>query len=210
MITGREPNIVARMAPAEQAKVLARERRAIARRELDEQKSFAAILRKLEKRGALHYVWPRSDKRSTIAPGHPDFSVWLAGGRTALFEFKLASGRFSEEQEKTIELLSSLGHYVWVVGSALEAERIITTLLNITLQTYGVTLYDQSDTIQTNNQAAVLLQEGTAGVAPGRNVQARAERASTAHHEPRALRAHCVPGNTQKSGPAQMQPGKLF
>src|ERR1700752_2080504 len=100
MITGREPNIVACMAPLEQAKVLASERRAIARCELDEQKQFAAILRKLKKQGALHYVWPGGDKRSTIQIGHPDFSIWFPRGQTALLEFKLPGGKFSPEQEQ--------------------------------------------------------------------------------------------------------------
>jgi hypothetical protein len=131
MITGREPNIVACMAPHEQAKVLARERRAIARRELDEQKLFAGFLRKLKKQGRLHYVWPRGDKRSTIAIGHPDFSIWLPDRRTAFFEFKLASGKFSLEQEETIELLGRLGHPVCVVSNSLEAERMVSVLLDV-------------------------------------------------------------------------------
>jgi hypothetical protein len=132
MITGREPNIVARMAPAEQAKVLAPQRRAIARRELDEQKLFAGWLRKWKKEGALHYVWPRGDKRSTIAIGHPDFSVWLPCGRTALFEFKFPGGKFSVEQEQTIELLRSLGHHVHILGAASQARDIVMTLLSVT------------------------------------------------------------------------------
>lgn len=142
MITGREPNIVACMAPAEQAKVLGRERKAVARREVDEQKQFAGILRRLKKQGELHYVWPRGDKRSTIQIGHPDFSIWLANGRTALFEFKLASGRFSVEQEETIVLLRNLGHHVCIVASALEAERIVNVLLKCH------TFYDQSNTVK--------------------------------------------------------------
>jgi hypothetical protein len=129
MITGREPNIVARMAPAEQARMLQREHRAIARRELDEQKLFAGWLRRLKTHGALHYVWPRGDKRSTIAVGHPDFSVWLPDGMTALFEFKLPGGRVSPEQEQTLELLQSLGHYVYVVYCSTDAERIVMALI---------------------------------------------------------------------------------
>jgi hypothetical protein len=137
VITGREPNIVACMSPVEQAKVLASERRAIARRELDEQKCFAAILRKLKKAGLLHYVWPRGDKRSTIAIGHPDFSVWLPCGHAMLLEFKLPGGTFSTEQKDTIELLRSLGHHVLVVANAQEAERILMGLINVTLQGYS-------------------------------------------------------------------------
>ena len=129
MITGREPNIVARMSVAEQAKVLASGRRAIARRELDEQKTFAGILRKLKRAGQLHYVWPRGDKRSTIQIGHPDFSVWLPHSGTAFFEFKAESGRFSTEQTQAIELLKSLGHLVLIVATAREAERFVISLL---------------------------------------------------------------------------------
>jgi hypothetical protein len=129
MISGREPNIVACMAPAEQAKVLASEIRAIDRRELDEQKCFAGILRKLKKQGRLHYVWPRGDKRSTIAIGHPDFSVWLPLGRIVLFAFKLPGGRFSTEQKQTIELLGNLGHHVCIVSTAKEAELVLNGFL---------------------------------------------------------------------------------
>jgi hypothetical protein len=143
MITGREPNIVSRMAKAEQAKVLAPEQRAIARRELDEQKQFAAVLRKLKKAGKLHYVWPRGDKRSTIAPGHPDFSVWFQGGQSAFFEFKLPGGKFSPEQDQTIELLRKLGHAVWILASASAATSILTALLD-------TTLYEQSNTKQSS------------------------------------------------------------
>jgi hypothetical protein len=131
MITGREPNIVACMAPAEQAKVLARERKAELRRELDEQKQFAGWLRRLKTRGALHYVWPRGDKRSTIQIGHPDFSVWLDNGRTAFFEFKLPNGTLTPEQKQTIDLLHSLDHQVWIVADSSAAERIIAGLLGV-------------------------------------------------------------------------------
>jgi hypothetical protein len=133
MITGREPNIVACMAKAEQAKVLVSEQRAIARREVDEQKLFAGWLRKLKKARKLHYVWPRGDKRSTIAIGHPDFSIWLPNGQSALFEFKLPGGRFSPEQAETLQLLQSLRHPVWNVSSADQAEGIVMALLNTTL-----------------------------------------------------------------------------
>jgi len=157
MITGREPNIVSRMAQAEQAKVLAREHRANARRELDEQKEFAGYLRRLKNKRALHYVWPRGDKRSTIAIGHPDFSVWFKEGHSAFFEFKGERGKFSIEQEQTIELLQSLDHLVFVVASAEQAERIVTKLLSIDwlgmvfYRSVGKKSHEQSNTVQTNH-----------------------------------------------------------
>lgn len=123
MITGREPNIVAWMEPAERDKRLAKERAATRRYELDEQKKFGAWLRKMRKAGVLNYLWPRSDKATTIQKGHWDFTIWLPKGVELRMEFKAPKGRFSPEQEQTIALMETLGHPVLIIHDAAQAER---------------------------------------------------------------------------------------
>ena len=125
MITGREPNIVACMEPREQAKRLASERRAIARNEIAEQKQFGAWLRKQRKAGRLNYLWPRSDKATTIQVGHWDFTIWLPSGRELRMEFKVPGGACSPEQEETIALMATLGHPVLLINSAARAQSLV-------------------------------------------------------------------------------------
>ena len=125
MITGREPNIVARMEPREQARRLAAQRRAIARNEIAEQKEFGAYLRKQRKCGKLNYLWPRSDKATTIQVGHWDFTIWLPKGRELRMEFKAPGGMCSPEQEETIALMASLGHPVLLIDSADRARSLV-------------------------------------------------------------------------------------
>jgi hypothetical protein len=129
VITGREPNIVACMEPAEQAGALAAERRAIARNEIAEQKKFYGWLRRMRRQGKLWFINPRSDKRSTITVGHPDFSVWLPNGRTLLMEFKAPGGKRSPAQEEASTLLDSLGHPVLLIYSAEQAQAIVELLI---------------------------------------------------------------------------------
>ena len=132
MITGREPNIVACMEPAEQAKALAAERRAIARNEIVEQKKFAGWLRRERTAGRLYFLWPRSDKATTIQVGHPDFTIWLPNGRTLLMEFKAPGGTRSPAQEDAAALLAHLGHPVLLIYSAEQAQDVVR--LHLTFQ----------------------------------------------------------------------------
>lgn len=133
MITGHEPNIVACMEPAEQAKQLARQRAAIRRYELDEQKDFAARLRKLKKTGALNYLWPRTDKATTIQVGHWDFTIWLPKGIELRMEFKAPGSKRTPEQEQVAALMESLGHPVLLITSSEEAQRQLNFFWNQTL-----------------------------------------------------------------------------
>ena len=61
----------------------------------------------LDAEGIL-YVTPRSDRESTIAQGHPDFTL-LAGGSALLIEFKVKDGKLSKEQKARIEALHATG-----------------------------------------------------------------------------------------------------
>jgi hypothetical protein len=126
MIRGDEPNIVARMEPAEQAKRLARERAAIRGYELEQQKEFGAWLRRKRKAGLLNYLWPRTDKATTIQVGHWDFTIWLPNGRELRMEFKApVRGKCSPEQEETIALMAKLGHPVLIINDAGQAQRLV-------------------------------------------------------------------------------------
>ena len=135
MIRGTEQNILRCMAPTEPQKLKAEARteREIAKREVQEQKLFAAWLRKERRAGKLYYVWPRPDKATTIALGHPDFTVWLSHGRVVMFEFKAPDGgKHSPQQKEVAALLESLSHHVVVVHTAAQAQRLIELLQSIT------------------------------------------------------------------------------
>lgn len=126
MITGKEANIRARMAiPSPEAeKELARAQRAIERSEREEQNLFRNWLYLQQDAGLLRFVNPRSDKKTTIAVGHPDFSIWLSAGRSLLIEFKVAGGKLSKEQTYALNAFGMLGHETVVVRTHEEAIRI--------------------------------------------------------------------------------------
>jgi VRR-NUC domain len=68
----------------------------------------------------LYFVTPRSDKRSTIKPGHPDFSIFHAG-KVLFVEMKTQTGRLSDEQEQCIAELTAKRFPVVIARNALEA-----------------------------------------------------------------------------------------
>lgn len=134
MITGHEANIVACMEPVPASKTqLAKARRATSRYELEQQKLFGAFLRKLKKAGQLNYLWPRTDKATTIQVGHWDFTVWLPCGKELRFEFKAPGAKCSAPQQETIALMERLGHPVLIVTEAAEAERQVRFFMHQTL-----------------------------------------------------------------------------
>jgi hypothetical protein len=57
------------------------------------------------RRNGVVYVHSRTDRKSTIAKGHPDFTL-LWGGKGCLVEFKAENGSLSPEQ---IEKLPEIG-----------------------------------------------------------------------------------------------------
>ena len=70
-------------------------------------------------------VNPRSDKATTIRVGHPDYSIWLPGGKTLLLEMKVPGGTFSDTQVQAIGLLADLEHEVLVPESAYQAIEMV-------------------------------------------------------------------------------------
>jgi hypothetical protein len=131
MIRGDEPNIVACMEPPERDKRLAKRHRAIAGYELAEQKKFAGWLRKMRKASLLNYLWPRTDKATTIQVGHWDFTIWLPGGRELRMEFKAPGGKCSLEQQQTIALMAKLEHPVLLMDSAAKAQSLVEIALDL-------------------------------------------------------------------------------
>lgn len=58
------------------------------------------------RRNGVIYVHSRTDKKSTIAPGHPDFTL-LRNGKGCLLELKSEHGSLTKEQ---IELLPEISN----------------------------------------------------------------------------------------------------
>lgn len=65
-------------------------------------------------REKIPFIRARSDQESTIALGHPDFTL-LHGNRTLMIEFKFEKGALSMVQKKRIEELKAAGCSVYVV-----------------------------------------------------------------------------------------------
>lgn len=57
--------------------------------------------------------------------GTPDLVVLMKGGRTIWLEIKTASGKVSEEQQRTHGHWRSIGHTVAVVKSVAEAVKVV-------------------------------------------------------------------------------------
>lgn len=121
MITGREPNILKHLSPEEQAKLTAEERRAIAKCERVEQKLFRSWLGLQREADKLRFINPRTDKPSTIEEGHPDFTIFLKGGRTLLIEMKVEGGKLSPAQEQAILEFTELEHPVFIAWNHVQA-----------------------------------------------------------------------------------------
>jgi hypothetical protein len=99
--------------------------------ELKEQRQFGDWLKKKKEAGQLTYIWPRSDKRTTIARGIADFTI-KAGGRVLSLEFKgMANGKLSEFQLQNIRDEQAAGNQVRVLFSAAEAISVTRQFFNL-------------------------------------------------------------------------------
>lgn len=90
--------------------------------EIKEQRVFSRLL----SQRAIQFINPRSDQKSTIYPGHPDFTIFLPNGKTLMIEMKVPGGKLSPPQIGRIAALRSIGHQVEVAWSADEAWKITT------------------------------------------------------------------------------------
>ena len=122
------PNLAKLMSPADQEHYRkagqlpdpAKQRKALQRNERGEQKVFSRLLHQKK----IPFVNPRADQKSTIAEGHPDYTIFLPHGRLLMIEMKVAGGRLSPEQIARIAELRGFGHLVEVAWSADEAWKL--------------------------------------------------------------------------------------
>lgn len=85
--------------------------------EIKEQRVFSRLMTQRR----IQFINPRSDQKSTIYPGHPDYTIFLPNGKTLMIEMKVPGGKLSPEQIGRIEALRSIGHRVEIAWSADEA-----------------------------------------------------------------------------------------
>jgi len=131
MITGREPNIIRCMDPAQRELALADERKAIARREKMEQRLFSSWLKLQRGHGHLWFINPQANKASTIEPGHPDYTIFLKRGRVVLIEMKVEGGKLSPEQEQATLVLETLDHPVHICWSHVGAINVVQLYMSV-------------------------------------------------------------------------------
>jgi VRR-NUC domain-containing protein len=115
MITGHEPSIRKLLNPEEQARIDAKQDAALVKRERQEQQIARDWLAIQQDKKKLRFINPLSFKPSTIAEGHPDFTVWLKGGRTLLIEMKADGGKMSPKQQQVAIEFAELDHPVKIV-----------------------------------------------------------------------------------------------
>lgn len=191
MITGREPNILRCLAPEVRARELAAQHKAertySAKVEKTEQKLFSKWLKPLREQRLLYWINPRSDKPSTIEPGHPDYTIWIKGiPQPVLIEMKAAGGELASEQELVIGELEALGQHVYVAWNHVQAINIVQFYLSVALT------QKHNDHRSIVGQAA---SQDNKGVAVRRDVQATTSECFTASDVARTLRQDSVNGN---------------
>lgn len=71
---------------------------------------FAEFLDRL----GIPFIRARSDRESTIAEGHPDFTL-TCGNRCLMIEFKTKEGKLSRAQRARIAVLEAAGNLVLVI-----------------------------------------------------------------------------------------------
>lgn len=93
-----------------------------------ENKMHNQFIQWLRLRG-LDFIHARTDRKSTIEKGWPDFSV-VYNGNVVMIEFKTQSGKLSEDQENVIKRLMVHGNDVHVCTSVQDAIGFCCCLLN--------------------------------------------------------------------------------
>ena len=73
----------------------------------------------------VKYIRARSDRRSTIAAGAQDFTLFLPAGRTLCVECKAAGGKLDQDQLIWKKEMEMLGHFVFVVWNLEDFLRLI-------------------------------------------------------------------------------------
>jgi len=91
------------------------------KQEIPEQKTFATELDRRE----ILYLRPRSDKKSTIRKGAPDFTVFIPLGKVIFLEFKAPGAKQTPDQIEFMNAARKAGYRYEVAYSALEAIQIL-------------------------------------------------------------------------------------
>jgi len=87
------------------------------RAEIDMHNLFKGFLYRMR----LRYIYANPNKRSTLPPGWPDFTIFGPIAKVLFLEFKTETGVISEDQRDVMESLAILGHTVYIPHSYEEA-----------------------------------------------------------------------------------------
>lgn len=72
-----------------------------------------------------YFIRARTDRRSTLAVGTPDYAIFAHGGRTLFLELKRRGGKATTAQLAAIAHLRKLGHMAEVVDNWADALRFL-------------------------------------------------------------------------------------
>lgn len=75
-----------------------------------------------------YFIRARTDRRSTVAVGTPDYSIAAHGGRMLFLELKRQGGKATLAQQAAIAQLRKLGHQAYVVDNLEDALRLLEAL----------------------------------------------------------------------------------
>jgi hypothetical protein len=73
----------------------------------------------------IKYIHARMDRKSTIAVGAHDLTLFMPGGKVLCIECKAKAGKLSNEQLAWTAEMRLNGHEVWVVRSMGEFEGLV-------------------------------------------------------------------------------------
>ena len=76
-----------------------------------------------------YFIRARTDRRSTVAVGTPDYTIAAHGGRMLFLELKRQGGKATPAQQAAIAQLRKLGHLAYVVDNWPDALRLLEALL---------------------------------------------------------------------------------
>ena len=72
-----------------------------------------------------YVIRARTDRKSTLAKGTPDYAIFAHGGRTLFLELKRKGGKATTAQQAAVAHLTKLGHLAYVVDNWNEALKML-------------------------------------------------------------------------------------
>lgn len=75
------------------------------------------------------FIHNRTDKRSGIAEGAPDFVIFVPGGRSLSIECKMPGNKRTEAQLAWATEMRMLGHEIYLVTSFAEFEQLVSSVI---------------------------------------------------------------------------------